>query len=267
MKTWTKRQYLTYILLFALIFVDFSRSLFILIVRDVLDSSVRQTYDEQLRTLEPILYAIQVLGSFPILVLVLSLNRDRLQEMNIDRFYVVLLIISGLIVLYAYRYEFLAVIGLICAFHILFSDKVRFGVIDFNGLRVMLLVVGVFVGVQFCMYSFSDVINISPPSSELLDRFLFRIIPGSIYEEAMYRGVLYMFLMDVGVGKSKAFYIQAFLFSFKHISYLLVNPFFFWVGLPISSLAYGYIAMRSKSLTPSTFAHLLYNTLVVYGIF
>lgn len=264
MKTWTKRQYLTYILLFALILVDFSRELFILIVRDLLDPAIRQNYDEQLRTLEPILYAIQVLGSFPILVLVLTLNRDRLQEMNIDRFYVVLLIISGLFTLYAYKYEFLAVIALIYAVYILFSDKVRFGVIDFNGLRVMLLVVGVFVGVQFCMYSFSDVINISPPSSELLDRFLFRIIPGSIYEEAMYRGVLYMFLMDVGVGKSKAFYIQAFLFSFKHISYLLENPFFFWITLPIVSLIYGYIAMRSKSLTPSTLVHLLYNTRVVF---
>lgn len=264
MKTWTKRQYLTYILLFALLLVDFSRELFILIVRDLLDPSVRQTYDEQLRTLEPILYVIQVLGSFPILVLVLWLNRDQLDRLNIDRFYVVLLIVSGLIGLYAFRNKLLTFIALIYAVHILFSSKVKFGFIDFNGLRVVLLIAGVFAGIMLCVAGFSDAITISLPDSEkLLDRFLFRIIPGSIYEEAMYRGMLYMFLMDLGVSKSKAFYIQAFLFWFKHISSLLVSPFFFWIILPIGSLIFGYFAVRSKSLMPSTLAHLLVNTWII----
>lgn len=266
MKTWTKRQYLTYILLFALLFVDFSRELFALIVRDLLDPSVRKLYAHQLGPLQVILYAIQMLGSFPILVFIFKLNRDQLQRMNVDRFYVVLLIISGLIKLYAYPYLYniLAVIALIYAVYILFNSKVKFGVIDFNGLRMMLLIVGVLAGIQFCNSGLDGEIKISLPSSELLDQFLLRIIPGSIYEEAMYRGVLYMFLMDVGVSKSKALYIQAFLFSFKHIGSLLVSPFFFWVILPILSLGYGYIAMRSKSLTPSTIVHLLSNTWIIF---
>jgi len=265
MKTWTKYQALTHALLLVLLLVDFSRSLFVLLVRDLLDPSVKQIYADQLRPLETILFALQWLGSFPIIVLVIKLNHDQLQKLNIDRFYVVLLIISGLIVLYAFPYNFFAVIALIYAVYILFSKKVTFGVVDHNSLRMILLIAGVFAGIMFCITGFSGAIKIGLPNSEqLLDRFLVEIIPGSIYEEAVYRGMLYMFLMDLGVSKSKAFYIQAFLFWIKHMSYVLALPFFFWIILPIVSLTYGYIAMRSKSLTPSTLVHILDNTWVLF---
>jgi len=263
MKTWTKSQALTHALLFVLLLVDFSRSLFVLLVRDVLDPSVKQIYADQLRPLEAILFALQWLGSFPIIALVIKLNRDQLQKLNIDRFYVVLLIIAGLIVLYSFPYNCFAVIALIYAVYTLFDNKARFGTVDRNSLPIILLIVGVFAGIETFWITGFDGIKIGLPNTEQdIERFVFEIIPGSIYEEAVYRGMLYMFLMDLGVSKSKAFYIQAFLFWIKHISFLLALPFFFWVILPISSLTYGYIAMRSKSLMPSTFAHLFSNTLV-----
>ncbi|MBI5351124.1 MAG: CPBP family intramembrane metalloprotease [Chloroflexi bacterium] len=269
MKTWTKRQYLTYILLFALLLVDFSRSLFVLIF-DLLDPSVVQIYTSQLSILDRYLFVFQWLGSFPVIIFILRLNRDRLQEMNMDRFYVCLLVIAGLIPLYKspniFPFNFFAVItviALIYAVYFLFSNKVKFGVIDFNALRMILLITGVFAGITVCIAGFGEAIKINlPHSGQLLDIFLFQQIPGLIYEEAMYRGMLYIFLMDVGVSKSKAFYIQAFWFWIKHMHFSL--PFFFWIMLPILSLTYGYIAMRSKSLTPSTLAHLLYSTLVLF---
>ena len=269
MKIWTKRQYLTYMLLFALLLVDFSRSLLNLIVRDLLDPSVVQIYFNQLKILSNLLFMFQWQGSVPILIFILGLNRDRLQEMNIDRFYVFMLITAGLLPLYKsphiFPYNFFGVIALIYAVYILFSKKVKFGVVDSNALKMILLITGVFAGIIICIAGFSEAIKINPSNSgQLLDRFLFQIIPGSIYEEAMYRGVLYMLLMDVGVSRSKAFYIQAFWYSGKHISFLLVSPFFYWIILPITGLTYGYIAMRSKSLTLTAFAHLLYNILVLF---
>src|SRR5919109_1550613 len=117
MKTWTKRQYLTYILLFALLFVDFSRELFLLIVRDLLDPSIKQIYTPQLRILETYLFVFQWLGSFPVMISILKLNRDRLQEMNIDRFYVFMLVTAGLIPLFKspniFPFNFFAVISFI----------------------------------------------------------------------------------------------------------------------------------------------------------
>lgn len=272
MKTWTKRQYLTYILLFALLFVDFSQSLFSLIINDLIDPSVMQNYINQLKISANLLFAFQWLGSFPVIIFILSLNRDRLQEMNIDRFYAFMLVTAGLIPLYKspiispynFPYNVFGVIALIYAVYILFSNKVKFGVIDSNALRMILLITGVFAGITVCITGFSEAIKISlPHSGQLLDRFLFQQIPGLIYEEAMYRGVLYMFLMDVGVSKSKAFFIQAFWFSGKHVHFLL-SPFVYWIIFPILGLTFGYLAMRSKSLTPSTIAHLLYSTLVLF---
>lgn len=75
-----------------------------------------------------------------------------------------------------------------------------------------------------------------------------------------------MFLKDLGLSDSKAFYIQAFLFSIKHINYLF-SPLTFWVIVPILSLTLGYIVLRSKSLTPSTFVHVLYNAFVELIVF
>ncbi len=262
MKTWTKNQALTYILLFALLLINFSRGLFVLIVGDLLDPSVEQIYRGQLRTLERILFSLQWWGSFPAIVFVIKLNRDQLQRLNIDRLFVFMLIVAALIQLYRYPYNFFAVIALIYAVYILFDRKAGFGVVDPNMFRIILLISVVFVGIIVFATGFPNAIKLGIPNLELLDIFVFKVVPGSIYEEAIYRGILYMFLMDLEVSKSKAFYLQAFSFWIIHMGDLLALPSFFWLILPILSLIYGYIAMRSKSVTPSAFAHLLYNTWV-----
>jgi membrane protease YdiL (CAAX protease family) len=195
------------------------------------------------------------------------MNQNQLHKLNIDRFYVILLISSGLIILYSSLYNCFVVMALIYAVYILFGNKVKFAVIDPHALRIFLLMTGVFAGIAVYIIGFNDAMKISFSfAQESVRRFLLEVIPGTIYEEAVYRGMLYMFLIDLGVSKSKAFYIQAFLFWITHINYLLRFPFAFWIILPILSLTLGYIAMRSKSLTPSTFAHILYNTLVLFGI-
>ena len=265
MKTWTKYQALTHALLLILLLVDFSQSLSVLVYGDLLSPTLKSIYADQLNFWMIILYGLPLIGSFPIIALVIKLNHNQLQKLNMDRFYVVMLITSGLIVLYSFPYNCFAVIALIYAVYTLFGNKVKFAVFDPNALRMILLIAGVFAGITICITGFVDAIKIGLPNTEQpLRRFLLESIPISIYEEAVYRGMLYMFLMDLGLSKSKAFYIQAFLFWASHINYLLANPFFFWVVLPILSLTYGYIAMRSKSLTPSTFAHILYNTLVFF---
>jgi len=158
--------------------------------------------------------------------------------------------------------------AVIYAVSILLGKRVKFAVMDPKALRIFLLIIGVLAGTVVYMTSFNDAIRISFPWTQASVRhFVLQVIPGTIYEEAVYRGMLYMFLMDIGVSKPKTFYIQAFLFWITHINYLFRFPFAFWIVIPILSLTLGYIAMRSKSLTPSTFAHLLYNTLVLYGFF
>jgi membrane protease YdiL (CAAX protease family) len=263
MKTWTKQQALTHAILLLLLVVDFSQSLLVLIHDDMLSPATKDIYADRFQFWLILLYGLIWFGSFPIIMLVIRLNQDQLQKMNIDRFYVVMLITAGLIGLYSLPYNCFAGIALLSAIYILFDNKIRFGVADQNALRMILLIASVFAGVMILLVGFFDTTKIDLLNTEHSVRhFLLEAIPFSIYEEVVYRGMLYMLLKDLGMSESKTFYIQAFLFWISHINYLLESAVSFWIILPILSLILGYIAYRSKSITPSAIAHILYNAMV-----
>lgn len=261
MKTWTKRQAATHAILLLLVVVDLSQSLLVLIYKDLLSPSVTALYTDQFKFLIINLQKFILLGGFPLIALVIRLNQDQLQKLNMDRFYVVMFITAGLMGIYALPYNVFAVIALIYVVYILFDNKVKFGVFDSNTFRKILLIAGVFAGIIFCITILFNSVIPDPSAGQSLRQFLLESMPFSIYEEVVYIGMLYMFLKDLGLSESKAFYTQAFLFWIKHINYLF-SPLFFWVIVPILSLTLGYITFRSKSLAPSTIAHILYNALV-----
>ena len=263
MKTWTKQQALTHAILLILLVVDFSQSLLVLIHDDLLSPLVKEIYTNQFKFWRTFLYGLMLFGSFPIIMLVIRLNQAQLQKMNMDWFYAVMLITAGLIGLYSLPYNCFAGIALLYAVYILFDNKIRFGVADQNALRMILLIASGFAGIMILIVGFFDATKIAFLNTEQSVRhFLFEAIPFSIYEEAVYRGMLYMFLKDLGMSESKTFYTQALLFWISHINYLLESAIGFWITLPILSLTLGYIAFRSKSITPSAIAHILYNAVV-----
>jgi membrane protease YdiL (CAAX protease family) len=82
-----------------------------------------------------------------------------------------------------------------------------------------------------------------------------------VFEEVIFRGALWAYLRDLGVKEHIAFLVQAFLFWIAHSRYMfLAYPYLFWIAIPLVSLLLGFIVWRSKSLTPSTIAHLLFNS-------
>jgi membrane protease YdiL (CAAX protease family) len=266
MKTWTKQQALTHTILLILLIADFSQSLLVLIYDDLLSPSVREIYIDQFKFWIISLYWFILLG-IPLIVLVIRLNRDQLQKLNMDRLYVVMLITAGLIGLYVLPYNCFAIIAVIYVVYIVLDHKVKFGVFDSNTLRMILSVVGIFAGIMFFITSLSNTIRIDPNAEQSLRAFLLESIPNSIYEEAVYRGMLYMFLKDLGMSEVKVICAQALLFWIKHINYLFASPVTFWIVLPILGLLLGYIVFRSKSLTPSTIAHVLYNAFAGFIVF
>lgn len=267
MKTWTKYQTFSHAILLILLVVDLAQSLLILTYDDLLNPSAKIIYGDQLKFWVIALYGVILFGSFPLIVLVIRLNQDRLQKLNMDKFYVVFLMASGLIVLYILPYNLFAVIALIYVVYAFFDNKVKFGTLNDNVLRMFLLTAIVYAGTMICTTGFFGATMVNLRVEQSLRRFTLELVPSSIYEEAVYRGMLYMFLKDLGVSETRTFFIQAFLFWIGHISYLLNSPLFFWVILPILSLMLGYLAIRSKSLTPSTIAHILYNTIAEFVAF
>ncbi|MEP6896626.1 MAG: CPBP family intramembrane glutamic endopeptidase [Chloroflexota bacterium] len=258
MKNWARHQWITYSILFILLVLNFSQSLMVLIYDDL------HIQTEQLRLWTILLYGLILFGSFPVIAVVIRLNQDDLQKLNIDKFYIILFIFAGLSGLYLLPYNFFAGIALIYLLYILFGGRVIFGVSDRAAPRTILATVGVCVGVVALKIGFLSHIAIIDllGDKQSIRHALTESIPFAIYEEAVFRGMLYMFLRDLGLNETKTIYVQAVLFWAKHVNYLISAPLMFWVILPILSLIYGYIAIRSKSLTSSSIVHILYNTFV-----
>ena len=265
MKTWTKYQVVTHSILFALLILYFSNSLLGLIYNSLLSPAIRDAYSDKIEFWGILLYGLIYFASFPVIAVVIKLNQDQLQKLNIDKFYVLLLITAGLFVLYSLPYNCFVGIAVIYAVYILFDTKTRFGIVDDRALRMILLIVGVFAGIMICIISFADTGVDLLKSEQWSRKFWLETIPISIYEEVVFRGMLYMFLKDLGLNESRTFYIQALVFWISHINYLFQSPSFFWIILPIGSLIFGYLVYRSKSITPSTIAHILYNALAGFS--
>ena len=264
MTTWTRRQTFTHAILLLLLVFDFSQSLLLLIYDAVLGPSVKEIYFDQLKFWMTFLYWLPLLGSFPIIVLVINLNQLQLQKLNIDRFYVALLMISGLMGMVSLPFNCLTVIAFFYINSMLLNNKARFAVFDSNIIRMILLILGGYVVI---LATRKELLIMLRYPVELIASFAQIFVVVIVLTLAVYRGMLYMFLIDLGLTKSKAFYVQALLFWIKHMNHLLGAPVFFWIILPILSLTFGYIAFRTKSLTPSTLTHILYNTLAEFVVF
>lgn len=257
----------TYGILFFLLFVSFLQSFLVLIYDDLLDPSIRDNYADVFRFWVIVLYQILLLGGAPLIALVVILNQDRLRRLNMDRLYIVFLIIAGLIGVYLslindlWLIAAITIVAVIYFVYALLIHKIEFAFFERRSLPSVLLVIAMFAAILYII-SILTAIKVNFPLSEQASlEFLLEDIPFAIYEEAIFRGLLYMFFTDLGLSRSKVFFGQAFLFWLNHINRAIPNPMFFWVVLPILSLVLGYVVLRSKSLTLGTITHIIYNAL------
>ena len=137
--------------------------------------------------------------------------------------------------------------------------SVVFSTLDPNVGRISLIAVGTFA---VCFIVVENFLNL-PKISQSLYLFFLETIPGVVYEEAIFRGMLWKFLKNMQLSEPRIVLAQEFLFWLAYIRYLISNPFIFWIFVPIAGLLLGYIVLRSKSITPSTITHLLIN--LFYG--
>ena len=83
-------------------------------------------------------------------------------------------------------------------------------------------------------------------------------LPIIIFEEAIYRGMLWMFLTNLNIKNHYIFVAQVLLFWFSHINYLF-QPVAFWFYMPFLSIILGLMVWRSKTITSSIIGHFVYN--------
>lgn len=116
-----------------------------------------------------------------------------------------------------------------------------------------LIVIGFFLGLMFIINTLDATrINLAVHWSIIRMPFI-------LVEEVIFRGLLWLFLINLGWQELKIIILQAILFWISHVYHMFTFPFLFWVIIPIISILFGIFVWKSRSLTPSTMAHILFN--------
>jgi len=88
--------------------------------------------------------------------------------------------------------------------------------------------------------------------------FIYELSHVAVQEELIFRGFIWGYLKNYGLGDKKILIIQAIIFWITHLNYIN-KPYTFWVVVPIMSLVLGLIAWRSRSITYSAITHSMFN--------
>jgi membrane protease YdiL (CAAX protease family) len=89
---------------------------------------------------------------------------------------------------------------------------------------------------------------------------------GIIFEEFIFRGFLWGYLIRFGMTEWKLIVLQGIAFWFIHLG-SITNPSAFFIVIPISTVLFSYLRKSSNSLFPPIIAHLLLNTLIVLATY
>ncbi len=129
------------------------------------------------------------------------------------------------------------------------------------------LFVGVFVSVLDNLGSFRSVFNnINTRPIHLLPLFtstglnlVYHLGFSPINEEPLFRGFLWGCLRQIKWKEGWIWLLQAGLFTLAHIYFASQYPFMFWVFIPGAGLLFGFLTMRSRSISPGILAHGMIN--------
>jgi hypothetical protein len=204
--------------------------------------------------------------AFILTATIVWLNRHRLAALNIDRPFMAALIFGG--AFYAFRRtpDNVGVLvgitaGLIYWAYInhqfVFKNPVPYP--RGTGWLILVLILLALVPVLL----FPSILK-TPLSFQIFSVTFIGSLQGylmlNVFEEVIFRGALWAYLRSLGASEPVAFSAQAFLFWIAHHRFLLTNhPYSFWVSVPCIAILLGLLAWRSKSLTPSTIGHFLFN--------
>lgn len=203
--------------------------------------------------------------SYILTAVMVWLNRQRLAALNVDRLFVVILIFGGVLYAFSLRYGagvFVGITtGLIFWAHQTNQLVIKNPVPYPKGTGFLILLIIPLALLPILLF------RLTPKTPLDFDIFnttflgiLITQLAGIVFEEVLFRGVLWAYVLSLGLSEQAAFYIQAILFWISHRSLLLLsNPYSFWVTLPVAAILLGLMTWRAKSLTPSTISHFLFN--------
>jgi membrane protease YdiL (CAAX protease family) len=207
--------------------------------------------------------------TFVLLALFVWMNKTHLYDFNIDKGFLILLILAGITLALFFVPVFLGVPLFLIVCVIGFGMKKQLFVYS----DASLIPAGTFMLVSVMVAPLLFPILASVPRS--LPKITFELFLhalanvsflGVVFEELLFRGILWMFIRTFGISDGKIVFVQALFFWLAHFPLLgSGHQYSFFLSIPLASVILGLIVLRSKSLTTSTIIHMLYN--LVVGLF
>ncbi len=197
-----------------------------------------------------------------LLIIAIFFYRKNLQDLSVDELFLLMSIYSGLVITWSFFFPAGWISGIASIFllagiikgYITVKQTIHNYYLPIIIVSVVCVVVIFFITLN--NFDYGTYKNFSM----LIVGYIFA---GIVYEEFVFRGLLWAFLESKKWSISKIILFQAFIFSVAHINIVLLDPLYFFVGVPLFSLLLGWIVWRTKSLSLSTFVHVVINISIV----
>jgi membrane protease YdiL (CAAX protease family) len=195
--------------------------------------------------------------SYSVISVTLWVNKSDLNELNIDKNFVVLFIVLGVVYSFLTPSAFGILLGVatILNFGVFFSSKSRFAKNEL-GTKNFFIFLAILLVLDFIYFIVVQKAKLLMSDTAIIEAVFWTNLPLIVAEEFLFRGLLWKFLRDFDLSENKIIYIQAFLFWLCHF---YLTPIVFWIFLPLISILLGCLTSRAKSITPGIFLHFLHN--------
>lgn len=210
-------------------------------------------------------------SGYTLTVFLVVLNKERLDLLNIDRSFILILMFGSVMSLFQLGGDLVSiviVVGLLC--WMLQSKLFLHGRSNQYDLLTLFPILVIYMfGLLPAVYYLLVIKNITNLTI-IVDSFLQTQIAVVVFEETLFRGALWGYLRRFGLNEWLILCTQSILFWIAHYKYVLLgNSYFFWIFLPIIAISFGLMTLRSRSLTPSTICHYSFNftALLIKNVF
>jgi hypothetical protein len=203
----------------------------------------------------------QICIVYGLISVVIWLNRNNLQLINIDRNFIVIFVIVGAVNSFILPMAFgvFLLLPTFINFWLFISNKLKFEYFPLNIRQISFFIFIILIPLFIRLLRTSATL---PDDKTFIEAIFTANLPLVVFEEVIFRGLLWMFLVKEGFKEYQIILIQGILFWFSHLYYFKSDPITFWFWLPLISIMLGIIVRRSKTISPSTIGHYSYNLLL-----
>ena len=201
--------------------------------------------------------------SILLITTVIWASKNDLNRLSIDTYFLYTIVLSSVLLFFVFGFSLLGIIALICGIFVVkvsHLQKSEFH-IQRNFSRVIFYVALGVIPIILSRLFIPEPYRIQNYYPELSVGIIFVIVSvvlwGVIFEEILFRGMLWVILREQKFSSKKIVFIQAGLFWLVHLD--LIKSASFGLTVLAFGIWVGFLVLHSKSLIPSTAAHLVYN--------